>query len=149
MMCVPRAATVQIRLLGEMCLAAIATAQLSSISQLVHTCDYCYTAANLYHSGTFAQGAQKGRAAAQPLSFTARATIPVVPTTEDKDARDRHQLVTLLKTCKCHEDVFQYMLKELEVVSVCDFHGLVPEAAFETELVELIIRTWNPAEVSP
>ena len=104
MMCVPRAATVQIRLLGEMCLAAIATAQLSSISQIVHTCDYCYTAANLYHSGTFAQGAQEGRAAAQPLSFTARAMIPAVPTTEI-NARDRHQLVTSLKACKYHEEV--------------------------------------------
>ena len=68
------------------------------------------------------------------------AMIPAIPTTEDKDARDRHQLVTLLKTCKCHDNVIEYMLKELGVVTICDFHGLVPEAAFETELVELIIK---------
>jgi hypothetical protein len=67
------------------------------------------------------------------------AMVPAVPSSEDKDARERHQLVTLLKSCKCHDDVIQYVLKELEAVSVCDFHGLVPEAVFETELVTLII----------
>ena len=67
------------------------------------------------------------------------ALVPAVSNSADKDARERHQLTNLMRSCKCHDDVIKFVVEDLEAVSVCDFHGLVPEATFETELVELIV----------
>ena len=66
-----------------------------------------------------------------------------------REARDRAQLTGVLKQCNVHADVIKYLCETLGTVSVSDFFGLVKEATYEDELVQLVIEKIDEVKGNP